>query len=156
MLAKIAAYTETHRPAGRLRVQAALTGSPQPSTAAEAMAIMVEHALETVPCAAVFVPTRNGTTARMISRFNPPMWVVTLSPDEAVSQGLEFSYGVMPVTRADDPTQWRDYARQWLQENRITGDLALLVAGPSPHAPDANHRIEFLHVSSHRASARSS
>ena len=58
---------------------------------------VVEHALETVPCAAVFVPTRTGTTARMISRFNPPVWIVALSRDAAVCQGLAFSYGVHPV-----------------------------------------------------------
>ncbi len=50
-----------------------------PATAAEAIAAVVEHALDTVPCAAVFVPTRTGTTARMISRFNPPCGLSPLS-----------------------------------------------------------------------------
>jgi len=68
MLARIAAYTEAHRPA-RPGLQMANAG-PRPTTAATAIASVVEHALETVPCAAVFVPTRSGTTARMISRFS--------------------------------------------------------------------------------------
>lgn len=151
MLAKIAAYTEKHRPPARLNDPVAMPGPHQPATAAEAMAIVVEHALETVPCAAVFVPTRTGITARMISRFNPPMWIVTVCPDDAISQGLAFSYGVMPVTRPDDPENWRDFARQWLHENQITGAVAMLVAGPSRHSPDANHRLEFLRVGDHPA-----
>ena len=36
----------------------------QPTTAAEATASVVEHALTTVPCAAVFVATKSGATAR--------------------------------------------------------------------------------------------
>ena len=94
MLAKIAAYTEAHRPPTRLNDLKAMSSQRQPATAAEAIASVVEHALETVPCAAVFVPTRTGTTARMISRFNPAVWIVALSRDAAVCQGLAFSYGV--------------------------------------------------------------
>ena len=90
----------------------AMSSQRQPATAAEAIASVVEHALETVPCAAVFVPTRTGTTARMISRFNPAVWIVALSRDAAVCQGLAFSYGVHPVQLAEDPENWRDFARQ--------------------------------------------
>jgi pyruvate kinase len=106
----------------------------------------VEHALETVPCAAVFVPTRTGTTARMISRFNPAVWIVALSGDRAVGQGLAFSYGVHPVELAQEPDDWRGWARTWLKGQQIAGNFAMLVAGPSARHPDANHRIEFLRV----------
>ena len=90
----------------------AMSGQHPPATAAEAIASVVEHALETVPCAAVFVPTRTGTTARMISRFKPAVWIVALSRDAAVCQGLAFSYGVHPVQLAEEPDNWRDFARQ--------------------------------------------
>ena len=118
MLAKIAAYTEAHRPPTRLNDLKAMSSQRQPTTAAEAIASVVEHALETVPCAAVFVPTRTGTTARMISRFNPAVWIVALSRDAAVCQGLAFSYGVHPIQLAEDPENWRDFARDWLREHR--------------------------------------
>ncbi len=39
------------------------------------MASLVEHALDTVPCDLVLVPTRSGTTARCISRFKPHVWM---------------------------------------------------------------------------------
>lgn len=143
MLARIAAYTEAHRP---VAFGGAAAAPPAAATAAEAFACVVERAIETVPTAAVFVPTRTGTTPRMISRFNPPIWIVAISRDPQVCQGLAFSYGVQPVHLNDDPESWRDFAREWLQKQNLPGSIAILVAGPSSRNLDANHRLEFLRV----------
>jgi len=146
MLAKIAAYTESQRPPVRLAdLRSRLRHGP-PNTAADAIASVVETAFDIVPCAAAFVPTRTGTTARMISRLNPSLWIVALSRDPAVCQGLAFSYGVEPVELIEEPNNWRDYAQTWLQEHQIPGAFALLAAGPSTQNPYANYRIEFLKV----------
>ena len=146
MLARIAAYTEAHRPPPRLSDSRARIGHGPPKSAAAAIASVVDGALETVPCAAVFVPTRTGTTARMISSFSPSMWIVALSGAPAVCQGLVFSYGVEPVHMVDEPTNWRDFARAWIEKHQLPGAVAMLVAGPSARNPDANYRIEFLRV----------
>jgi pyruvate kinase len=146
MLVKIAAATEAKRPPARLKDLRALCLEQKPTSVAEAIASVVEHALETVPCAAVFVPTRTGTTARMISRFKPSPWIAAVCPDPSVCQGLAFSYGVQPVELARDPDHWPNFARQWVQENGLPGFAAMLVAGPYPSHPDANHRIEFIRV----------
>ena len=146
MLAKIAAFTEAHRPPAQFSDQKAMSGLRPPATAAEAIAKVVEHALDTVPCAAVFVPTRTGTTARMISRFNPAVWLVAVSHDPGVCQGLAFSYGVHAVQISEHPGNWSDFARQWLREHQLPGAVAMLVAGPSTRNPNANHRLEFLRV----------
>ncbi|MDO8302694.1 MAG: pyruvate kinase, partial [Sedimentisphaerales bacterium] len=146
MLAKIAAFTETHRPPTRLTALKEMSCQRQSATTAEAIASVVEYSLETVPYAAVFVPTRTGTTARMISRFNPAVWIVALSRDAGVCQGLAFSYGVQAVKLTEDPDNWSDFARHWLGENQVPGDVAMLVAGPSSRNPYANHRLEFLRV----------
>jgi pyruvate kinase len=146
MLAKIAAYTETHRPPVRHDHPGSAEARGRPASAAEAMASVVEHALDSVPCAAIFVPTRGGSTARMISRFNPPVWTVALSREEAVCQALVFSYGVHPVRLAEDPDNWRDFAEGWLRDHGLPGPIAMLVAGPSPRNPDANYRVEFLRI----------
>ena len=37
-------------------------------------------------------------------------------------------------------------ARGWMREQQISGNIAMLVAGPSTRNPDANHRIEFMRV----------
>lgn len=146
MLAGIAASTESRRPPSRLRDLQSLSLGHKPSSAPEAIALVVEHALETVPCGAVFVPTRGGTTARMLSRFKPAPWIVAVCSDPAVCRGLGFSYGVQAVQAASEPPDWRGYAKEWMERHGVGGAVAFLVAGPSAANPDANHRIEFMKV----------
>ena len=144
MLADIAEATEAGRPPARLNDLRALCLQRRPTSPAEAIASVVEHALETVPCAAVFVPTRSGHTARLISRFKPAPWIVAATSQPAVFQSLLFSYGVQPCAVAGEPENWRDFAAHWLRENASEGPVAMLVAGPSERRPEANYRIEFL------------
>jgi len=159
MLARIAAATEASRAAARANgagrahpgvapppAARAIAAAATCPSATRAIATVVEQALETVPCAAVFVPTRTGTTARMISRYKPSVWIVALSRESAVCQGLAFSYGVHAVDLAEEPERWRDYAEAWLREHGVIGSVAILVAGPSKRNPDANHRLEFMRV----------
>jgi pyruvate kinase len=142
MLAKIAAYTELHRPL-LCTIDAKIN---PPSNTAEAAGVLVEHALQTIPCNCIFVPTDTGTTARMISRFNPPVNIVAICHDASTCQGLMFSYGVLPVELGEDPENWSDFARRWLAEYKVPGAMALLVAGPTKQNPNDNHRLEFLRV----------
>ena len=148
MLGRIAAATESRRSPGRLgELRRMGEKDPAPAaTAPEAIASVVEHALGKVPFSAVFVPTRSGSTARMISRFKPQVWIVASSPDPTVCRGLLFSYGVRPVEADPEPDRWRDFAKEWIHGQRIPGRFAILVAGPSPRNPDADHRIEFLRI----------
>lgn len=147
MLASIAAYTEAHRPASINPFREISLNIP-PSTAAEATGLIVEHTLLTIPCNYVFVPTGSGNTARMISRFKPAARIVALSHDDAVCQGLMFSYGVFPAQLEYEPENWSDFARNWLAGYQEPGKIALLVAGPTVLNPNANNRIEFLRISS--------
>jgi pyruvate kinase len=146
MLAKIAAATESHRPQVRLTGTEEWSRQKPPTNAAEAISMVVEHALETVPAAAVFVPTLSGRTARMISRYKPAVWLAAVGYDPAVCQGLMFSYGVHPIHSPQDPDNWRDYALRWVREQELSGRIAVLVAGPSVRNPNINYRIEFLLV----------
>ena len=144
MLAKIAAYTEANRIPLKTNDLSEISAQKKPTTAAEALSIMVEHALDTVACSGVFVPTVTGTTARMITRYNPPAWIVAISRDNNICQGLAFSYGVFPVHVADHPESWTEFARNWLHDQQLKGSTAMLVAGPSPDHPDDNYRLEFI------------
>jgi pyruvate kinase len=146
MLSKIADYTEAHRPSASLSHFKEMWRQDQSTTAAEGIASVVQHALETVPFAGVFVATLTGTTARMISRFRPTVWIVALSADAAVCQGLAFSYGVHPIQLAAEPENWGVYSRRWLREHGVPGDMAMVVAGPSALNPETNHRLEFVRV----------
>jgi pyruvate kinase len=143
MLAKIAAATERGRPPATTR----MPGSDiEPGSAAKAIACVVEHALDTVHSSAIFVPTRTGTTARMISRFKPAAWIVAISRDPAVCRNLAFSYGVHAMESMEEVENWRGFAVSWLREQGVPGSMAVLVAGPSPRHPEDNYRIEFLRL----------
>ena len=146
MLAKIAEATESQRGAVTLDRLEEFYRTHRPGTAAEAIATVVEHALSTVPCDAVIVPTRTGSTARMIARFKPPVWTVAVTADAAVSQGLAFSYGVHAIEIAAEPEDWRAFAAAWAREHGLDAKTAMLVAGPSATHPDANYRIEFMRL----------
>ena len=146
MLGRIATYSETHQPRMQRGQIAAIANRRLPDTAPEAIAELIEHALEMVPCTAVFVPTRSGTTARMISRFNPPVWVVAISEDAAICQGLAFAYGVHAVHVEKIPGDWSEFVRTWLAEQQITGRMAMLVTGPHDRDRDADYQIQFIYI----------
>ena len=110
------------------------------------MASLIEHALDTVPCDMVLVPTHGGTTARAISRGKPAVWIVAPSDDAATCQGLAFSYGVHPVDLAEEPEDWREFVATWLRERGVAAEYVMLVAGPSARNPNANHRIELMRL----------
>ena len=145
MLARIAAYTETHRPATTISVRRELAElPPAPLCDADRMTAVMERALETVPCDLVLVPTRSGATARLVARLKPSRWLIAPSPDHAVCQGLAFSYGVHAVENANEDSDWRDFIERWPRANHVTAQRALLIAGPSPRHPRASHRIELI------------
>ena len=144
MLAGIATNAEAYRDAGRREGSLPEHLIAAPTTGDEAISDVVEHSIHTVPCSAVFAPTQSGTTARMISRFKPHVWIVAVSPDVAVCQGLAFSYGVRTIHLGDEPADWRDFAGNWFSDNEIPARLAILVTGPSIQNADENYRVEFL------------
>jgi pyruvate kinase len=155
MLARIAGFTETHRPRMALALRRELLQQQAPATGGDRMASLVEHALDTVPVGLVLVPTRGGTTARMISRYKPRVWVVAPSHDPAVGQALAFSYGIHPVDLTEDPADWREYSEKWMRETGVTALRVMLVAGPSSKNPKANHRIELMQLDPPNASTDS-
>lgn len=142
MLAHIAAATEARRLKQTRRASADVVGmNPR-----DAIAAIMEDALSNLSVGAIFVPTRSGRTARMISRVRPAVWIVAISEDDAVCDGLVFSYGVQPLRHSTGVADWREFAGNWMHENQVQADMAILIAGPSAQNPLANHRIEFLRV----------
>ena len=150
MLAKIAAATEPHR--RPVTVQDMYQGVDLKINLrpVHLIALGVEASLEHMSPAAVFVPTHGGATARFVSVFRPPVWVVAVSAVESTCRALQFSYGVYPVHEPDHPDDWKAYTRRWLEEHGITGDLVLLTEGPSKKHPEANHRMEIIELNHKR------
>ncbi|MRR57292.1 MAG: pyruvate kinase [Deltaproteobacteria bacterium] len=144
MLVKIAAAIESQRPLIAVKdlfPGVDLKGKVSP---AHLIALGVEACFEYVTPAAVFVPTRSGTTARRIASFRLPVPVVAVSSQEATCQRLQFSSGVYPAHEADHPEDWFSYVKKWVSDHDQPGDLVILAEGPSSKHPEANHRIEVI------------
>src|SRR4029434_9916230 len=146
MLAKIAAFTETHRPPRSFAAQREFVQQKAATIGSDRMASLVEHALDTVSCGLLLVPTRGGMVARAISRFKPPVWIIAPSSDSAAYQNLAFSYGVYSINLAEEPEDWREWIARWLRENGMTAEQVMLVAGHSARNPRANYRIELMRL----------
>jgi pyruvate kinase len=144
MLTKIAASIESQRPGQYTREFLKEVGSEEDVKLRDLLAFSVETALERVSPAAVMVPTRSGASARSMTRFRLPVWIAAVCRQEAVCQGLQFSYGVYPVHEPDAPEDWTAYAENWLQAHGIDGKRVILTQGPSERHPETNHRIEFI------------
>jgi pyruvate kinase len=147
MLAKIAAAIEPYRPAHYIRETLQGIGRGDRTRLTDLIALSVETTLERISLAAVFVPTHSGATARSISRFRPPVWITAVSSQESTCQRLQFSYGVYPVHEPDHPEDWNGFARKWLQDHEVKGNLVVLTEGPSAKHPEANNRMEIIDLS---------
>ena len=141
-LVRIAAATESHRE----QSTAAVTTTTVSATVEGTIADVAQYSIGIAPASAVFAPTLTGITARMVSRFKPRIWTVAVSPDEAVCQGLAFSYGVQAVCAEIERSDWREFAADWLRAHKLSLHLCILVAAPSVNRRDQNLRVEFLRL----------
>jgi pyruvate kinase len=149
MLAKIAAVIEPHRRTYRSAETIPFNNSSG-LRLADLISLSVEATMEYISPAAVFVPTRSGATARSISRFRLPVWIIGVSSQESTCLRLRFSYGVYPVLERDHPDDWNLYIRKWLRSHSVSGNLVILTEGPSSKHPDANNRMEIIDLNSRR------
>ena len=147
MVTKIAAATESQRPAHFTKENIASQIKNRPVHPKDLIAVSLQTMLEHTRPAALIIPTRSGTTARNVTRFRLPVWVTAVSSLEATCQILQFSYGVYAVHEPEHPDNWREYARKWLKSHGIKGKMVLLTEGPSSKNPEANHRIEIMVLS---------
>jgi pyruvate kinase len=146
MLAKIAAAVEPQRRIVSVRdlyqgIDIRSRIKPQ-----HLIAIAVEASLEYSSPAAVFVPTHSGATARSLSIFRFPVWIIGLSSSQKTCQGLVFSSGVYPVLSQEHPEDYTPFVRTWLKEHEIQGDIAVLTEGPSSRHPETNNRMEIIEL----------
>ncbi|MCP3677052.1 MAG: pyruvate kinase, partial [Deltaproteobacteria bacterium] len=110
----------------------------------EIIASSVETAIERITPAAVIVPTRSGATARNVTRYRLPVWILAVSSQKKTCRDLLFSYGVFSVFEPEHPTFWRRWIREKLHTFGIEGERAILTEGPSSKYPDRNDRMEII------------
>ena len=154
MLAKIAAATERHRANFPVRESVKACTPEDGVSLVDLIALSVETTVEHVSPAAVIVPTVSGTSARRVTRFRLPVWIIAVSPRQATCQRLQFSYGVHPVYEPNPAIDWNAFAREWLRANGVPGNLVLLTEGPSEKNPWANNRMEIIDLTSNPGEKR--
>ena len=144
MLAAIAKSTEPHRPEYRSRVSWETQDLASDPEIVDVIARAVQEAVERAHPVAIVVPTMSGRTARNVTRFRLPVWIVAVSPRSSTCRRLLFSYGVHPVHTAEHPGNWNSHVRDYLKAAGVPPGMVILTEGPSPANPDANHRMEVL------------
>lgn len=144
MLARIATVTEPNR--SRLNIWELLKSLPKNKEFSihDLVSLSVETTLECATAAAVIVPTLSGATARSIARFRLPVWINAVCSEKRACQQLLFSYGVYPIHQPEADQDWSAFARRWVTSENLTGNLVLLIQGPSQAHPETNHRMEII------------
>ncbi len=94
--------------------------------------------------AAILTPTDSGITARKLSRFKLPVWILGVSSNKQTCQELIFSYGVFPIFEHMHPADWTDCARDYALKYNIHGVSMVQTEGPSPENPFRNHKMEII------------
>jgi pyruvate kinase len=99
---------------------------------------------QTDDVAAILSPTDSGITARRLSRFKLPIWILAVSSNKKTCAELTFSYGVFPLFEINHPTDWTDFARDYALKYQLKGSCIIQTEGPSPENPDRNHKMEII------------
>jgi pyruvate kinase len=144
MLAKIAAAAEPFRPTECHWIADEAYDRANDYHFIDLMSRAVREAAEHLNPSLVLVPTASGRTARMISRFKLPTWILAVSSHQSTCQGLQFSYGVHPIHEPNHPSDWNGFARKWVTSNGLAEGVVLLTEGPSRKRPNSNHRLEII------------
>ncbi|MDA3878585.1 MAG: pyruvate kinase [Halothiobacillus sp.] len=146
MLAKIATATEPHRPSTQPSDIFADYDRDSDIHLVGLISRNVQQTVAHIGPVAVMVPSLTGYTARMISRFKLPVWIVAVSPEETTCRGLQFSYGVTSTHAPEQPKDWNQFALRWAQNEGLAQGRVVLTEGPSRHHPEMNPRLEILNL----------
>ncbi|MEA3302931.1 MAG: pyruvate kinase [Pseudomonadota bacterium] len=151
MLARIAAATEPDRPIWHLKHeidQSLMQERVKKVNSVNVIALSIHHIIERSLPLAVVAPTVSGDTARNITRFRLPVWIIAFCPREETCKELQFSYGVLPIKVDTDRQDWSPFIRRWCAGRDIEDGEILLTQGPSPQHPCSNHRLEIIELNS--------
>ncbi len=143
-LAKIARATEEYRSKRPIGHFLAMPDIGRNLDIRDLIAFSVKNTLDHIQPDGIFVPTRSGASARSMSRFKFPVWIIAVSSHQTTCRRLHFSYGVIPELVSEEPEDWRSYTSQWLAGKGICGNMVILTQGPSSKHPETNNRMEIV------------
>jgi pyruvate kinase len=120
--------------------------SPKP-TSAEILADAAYHAARESRAAAIVVFTSGGSSARLVSRYRPPVSIFAITPHETTARQLSVSYGVTPllapeVSSTDEMLSQMD--RMMIEGGYLTqGELVVFVAGQPVGRPGTTNLMKL-------------
>ncbi|MFC1976199.1 pyruvate kinase alpha/beta domain-containing protein [Chloroflexota bacterium] len=144
MMTRIAQVTEPNCCSRDLASSLEAANNSDKISMEDLISLSIFFSVEALNPIAVMTPTLSGITSRRLSRFRLPVWIVGVSPNESTCQNLQFSYGVYPVHETVRPTNWEQYARDWLEQHGLTGNLALLTRGTSTAGTGSTNQVEII------------
>ncbi len=144
MLVQIAVATEPHRTRrsyGKIPGQPIATDIREVDYIASSVNSIVN---ETDSVAAILAPTDSGLTARRLTRYRLPSWILAVSSNRKTCREMLFSYGVYPIYESNHPHDWTDFARDYVLKYQLKGSCIIQTEGPSPESPHRNHKMEII------------
>jgi pyruvate kinase len=120
----------------------------QPSGAPDVAEAVSHAACETardLHAAAIITPTASGHTARMVSKYRPPMPIIAITPSTAVQRRLCLYWGVYPLLAkrtANTDEMLADAMRAAKSHAFVQpGDLVVMTAGAAGSTPGTTNLI---------------
>jgi pyruvate kinase len=115
-------------------------------TRADLISFNIYQSAQTLNPAIVFVPSASGATARRVTRFRLPQWLIAISLEEATCQKLQFSYGIHPIHIQSNPDSWPQYAQAWMENHQIDGELVLVIEGGGTIKAGDTTRLDIIEL----------
>lgn len=143
MLSKIAQNVEHKRYIYPIYETLAKVLSSKSISLEDTMAINVFTTVKNLNPILLVTPTTSGATARRMSRFKLPIWIIGITHNKNVAQNLEFSYGVYPIYEEELPQDYKQYVKSIIGQS---DSFFVLVKGPSKKNPDANNSLEIVRL----------
>jgi pyruvate kinase len=147
VMTRIAAETESSL---RARGFQELPAEPNP-THAQILADAVHHAARDARVAAIVVFTATGSSARLVSRYRPPVTIYAMTPRQNVGRQLMVNYAVSPVLAPDVASTDEMLAQmdRVLTERGCArpGDLVVFVAGQPVGRPGTTNLMKLHRIS---------
>jgi pyruvate kinase len=123
--------------------------APQPSSA-EVLADAAYHAAKESGAAAIVVYTSTGSSARLVSRYRPPVSIFAVTPHDTAARQLSVSYGVTPVLAPDVSTtdEMLDQMDRVLVDGGHVqkGQLVVFVAGKPVGRPGTTNLMKLHRI----------
>ncbi|MEO8370490.1 MAG: pyruvate kinase [Candidatus Solibacter sp.] len=122
---------------------------PEPK-AAEILADAAHHAARDSGAKAIVVFTSGGSSARLVSRYRPPVGVFAITPHDTTARQLSVSYGVIPLLAPDvsSTDEMLNLMDKVLVEGGYLqkGELVIFVAGQPVGRPGTTNLMKLHRI----------